>query len=236
MPKVEYKTWRWWGSLSCEGIKSKLCSSPQQDNGAKRKTRRKERSQKKMKSEVLKEVVEERREEKVFALEGGGVKGRGSELFRLASNTTVRQVCGCKRDVLHFHSKKYNRNSITIPFLDPSMSPKCHRVHHQGSYTQNSSNACSELHWWCEKYAAGYKATKGKLAVTKVSLLLLYSLTRLGPSYLSELLTGVLLIDRYSQLIRYFWYQEADDSRGDWAFSLFELGPRQHFTSLIPHF
>lgn len=98
-----------------------------------------------MKSEVLKEVVEERGEEKVFAL-GGGVKGRGSELFRLASNTTVRQVCGCKRDVLHFHSKQYNRNSITIPFLDPSMSPKCHRVHHQGSYTQNSSNACSELH------------------------------------------------------------------------------------------
>lgn len=100
---------------------------------------------KRMKSEVLKEVVEERREEKVFAL-GGGVKGRGSELFRLASNTTVRQVCGCKRDVLNFHSKKYNRNSITIPFLDPSMSPKCHHVHHQGSYTQNSSNACSELH------------------------------------------------------------------------------------------
>lgn len=30
-----------------------------------------------MKNEVLKEVVEERREEKVFALEGGGSKAEG---------------------------------------------------------------------------------------------------------------------------------------------------------------
>lgn len=79
-----------------------------------------------MKSEVLKEVVEERREEKVFALEGGGVKGRGSELFRLASNTTVRQVCGCKRDVLHFHSKKVqqelNNNPVLGSFYVPQMS------------------------------------------------------------------------------------------------------------------
>lgn len=36
-----------------------------------RQEERKE-AKKKMKSEVLKEVVEERREEKVFALEGGG--------------------------------------------------------------------------------------------------------------------------------------------------------------------
>lgn len=54
-------------------------SAPVPSRTMEQRERQEERKEakKKMKSEVLKEVVEERREEKVFALEGGGSKAEG---------------------------------------------------------------------------------------------------------------------------------------------------------------
>lgn len=94
------KNWSCWGSLSCEGIKSMLSSSLQQNKGAERETRRKKRSKR------MERVQSLRRRWKRGA--GGEkasvsrrVKGQGSEPLRPdrgGPGTTVRCVCA-----LHFH-------------------------------------------------------------------------------------------------------------------------------------